>query len=149
VIDVLPLDSRSPDRVLDELPVNRLGQEGGQYLIAWDDDVPVGHLNIASREPPEIQDVFVRDECRGRGIARTLINAAAELCSSRGATRLRLEVNAQEADLQSMYERMGFRDAGLPLRHVVGEIELRVGSIQVDNHLRTLELSLPHGAPAI
>jgi GNAT superfamily N-acetyltransferase len=139
MIEVVPLDLRSPDRVLAELPVSRVSEGQDRYLVAWDGDRPVGHLHLAWHDPPELQDVFVLESERGRGIARALIEAAVDLSAKGGADRIRLEVSSRETELESMYGRMGFRDAGLPLRHVAGEVQLRTGTIVVNDDLRMLE----------
>jgi GNAT superfamily N-acetyltransferase len=46
------------------------------YLVAWDGGEPVGHAHISWNRTtlgiPEIQDVFVPPELRGRGIGTEL-----------------------------------------------------------------------------
>ena len=72
------------------LPLSRLDQqlaEGSTYLVAWDDDQPVGHAHIAWLGTHlgllEIQDVYVVPEQRCRGIAAQLTHAAEQEARSR------------------------------------------------------------------
>jgi GNAT superfamily N-acetyltransferase len=65
------------------LPLSRLDQQieqGSTYLVAWDDDQPVGHAHLAwvgtHLGVPEIQDVFVLPERRRQGIGTQLTDAA-------------------------------------------------------------------------
>ncbi len=83
------------------LPLNRLDQhaaEGSTYLIAWEDDEPVGHAHIAWRDThlglPEIQDVYVSPDRRRQGIATLLTEAAEAAARTRGCARMSLSVSA-------------------------------------------------------
>ena len=106
-----------------QLPLNRLDQpakDGSTYLIAWEDDRPVGHAHIAWRgthlEIPEIQDVFVLAECRRRGIASRLTRAAEDEARGRGWDRISLSVSAQGNEpARRLYETLGYLDAGVAL----------------------------------
>lgn len=133
---------------LDEhLPLNRLDQfaeHGSTYLIAWDDDRPVGHAHIAWERThvgvPEIQDVFVLPEHRRRGVATTVTRAAEDEIRRRGWDRVSLSVSAEGNEpARRLYERLGYRDTGLPLVRVHGTIMLRRRAVQVDDTLRYLE----------
>lgn len=50
----------------------------------------------------------VRDEFRGRGLGRTLANAAAAWCASRGADRVRVVTQGRNAGALKVYQRCGF-----------------------------------------
>jgi len=81
-------------------------QESGviAYLIAWDMEIPVGHLMLrwagpedepmASELPdcPEIQDLFVVPERRCRGIGATLLAVAEDLAKQHGYEQIGLSV---------------------------------------------------------
>ena len=79
VLRVAALRPSEVETVDQHLPLNRLDQyvaDGSTYLIAWDDDRPVGHAHIAWQRThvgvPEIQDVFVVRERRREGLAKAL-----------------------------------------------------------------------------
>ena len=56
-----------------------------------------------------IDDVFVLDDCRGRGAGEALMHAAHGAPRARGAPRLRWEVEADNAAAMRFYERLGAR----------------------------------------
>lgn len=70
------------------------------YLIAWEDDQPVGHAHIAWSGTHlglrEIQDVFVLPERRRRGIATQLTQAAEEEVRARGWNSISLSVSQRQ-----------------------------------------------------
>lgn len=59
-----------------------------------------------------INNVALRPECRGRGIATKLLQYAINAATSRGAKRAMLEVRASNAPARRLYERLGFHVAG-------------------------------------
>jgi ribosomal protein S18 acetylase RimI-like enzyme len=142
VIEIRPLDS--PDeRTLERLPFSRLGSPGGEYLVAWEDGEPVGHAHVDwQHDPPELQDVFVPEPLRRRGIGTALTAAAAQRAVERGHRSLGLEVADDDAAALALYERLGFRKTGRT-RRVKGTVVLRTGPIEVDDTLlgmvKTLE----------
>ncbi len=131
------------ERVSAVLGLARLDQGNGVYLVAWDDDEPLGHAYLALTDPPELQDVSVRAEHRRRGVATALAAAAEEMALSRGFDRLRLSVSTGNDAARSLYARLGYLDCGIPPRRVQGTIQIRTGPIEVDDTLLTWEKSLP------
>ena len=132
------------------LPLSRLDQqlaEGSTYLVAWDDDQPVGHAHIAWLGThlglPEIQDVYVVPEQRCRGIAAQLTHAAEQEARSRGSERISLSVS-QETNLAArrLYAKLGYADAGVDPVRVSGTIILRGRPLEVDDTLVYLTKSL-------
>ena len=76
MIDVRPLSEADVAVVDEALPLNRLDQwrvEGSTFLIAWNAGRPVGHAHLAWDRTklglPEIQDVYVAEDARRRGVA--------------------------------------------------------------------------------
>jgi len=59
-----------------------------------------------------------------------------------GHRRLTLTVSAAAEGPQALYRSLGYVDAGLPPRRVVGTIEIRSGPIEVDDTLLTWEKEL-------
>lgn len=130
------------DRVGAVLGLARLGQGDGYYLVAWEDDEPLGHAYLAWRDPPELQDVSVRPEHRRHGVATALSGAAERAVVARGLARLRLSVSVDNDAAQALYRHLGFHDVGIPPRRVLGTVRIRTGSIEVDDTLLTWEKSL-------
>ena len=133
-----------------QLPLNRLDQqvaEGSTYLIAWEDDLAVGHAHIAwdgtHAGVPEIQDVFVLPERRRRGIATRLTHAAEDEARRRGWDRISLSVSAEGNEpARTLYVRLGYLDAGIPPVRALGTIMLRGSPLEVDDTLCYLAKSL-------
>jgi ribosomal protein S18 acetylase RimI-like enzyme len=130
------------ERVGAVLGLARLHQGNGYYLVAWENNEPLGHAYLALTDPPELQDVQVRPEYRRRGVASTITSVAEDNALSLGFDRLRLEVGAQNTAAQALYRRRGFADIGAPPRRVQGTIVIRTGTIEVDDMLSTWEKSL-------
>jgi ribosomal protein S18 acetylase RimI-like enzyme len=114
----------------------------GCYLVAWEDQEPVGHAHLALSDPPELQDVEVRAEYRRRGIASALTLFAEQEARSRGFDRLRLTVAIDNRPAQALYERFGYANPGVPPKHVRERIVIRTGPIDVDATLLTWEKRL-------
>jgi GNAT superfamily N-acetyltransferase len=140
VTELKPEEVETVDR---HLPLSRLDQEareGSTYLIAWEDDRPVGHAHIAWDRThlgfAEIQDVFVLPELRHRGIATQLTEAAEELARARGWDRVSLSVSqdGNEAAMR-LYAKLGYVDAGVGPVRVLGQITLRGRPLDVDDTL--------------
>ena len=95
------------------------------WLIAWSDDLPVGHLQIGwsgTDRPelrahlgdcPHISRVGVRADMRSQGIGSALVEAAEDLIRMRGYTRVGLGVGIDNVRARRLYERLGYSDIGL------------------------------------
>ncbi len=136
------LDDGDVDVVCEVLGVARLRQGDGHYLVHWDGDTPTGHLHLATTTPPELQDLEVRAPYRGRGIAKALIAAAEAECATSGCASVRVTVSVSNDVARELYRSLGYRDAGVPPRRVVGTIQVRTGPIEVDDTLLTLDKEL-------
>jgi ribosomal protein S18 acetylase RimI-like enzyme len=123
---------------LERLPL----KAGDLYLVAWEDDAPLGHAHIALREPPELGDVEVLPEHRRRGVGTALARAAEHTVAARGHDRLRLTVSATADAPRALYRRLGYGDCGVAPRRVQGTIQIRSGPLDVDDTLLTWEKRL-------
>ncbi|HEX7317928.1 MAG TPA: GNAT family N-acetyltransferase [Pyrinomonadaceae bacterium] len=57
-----------------------------------------------------IDELFMKEEFRGRGLGAAALRHAEELCRPRGVRALHLEVERQNTAAQSVYRRAGFAD---------------------------------------
>ena len=101
----------------------------------------LGHAHLALTDPPEVQDVEVLERHRGRGVGSALVAAAVEEAAARGYAHVTMTVSTGKPEVQALYERLGFADAGLPLQRVTGTVRIRTGPLEVDDTLRTLSIS--------
>jgi ribosomal protein S18 acetylase RimI-like enzyme len=142
LISIRPLAAEEVGAVGAVLGLARLHQGDGRYLVAWDDDEPVGHAYLRLTDPPELQDVEVREAHRRRGVGSALTGAAEREALERGFARLRLEVSVEATGAQALYRKLGYADSGLPPRRVQGRITIRTGPIDVDDTLLTWDKRL-------
>lgn len=139
---IRPLAADEVPAVTEVLGLARLYQGDGTYLVAWDGHTPMGHAHLTLTDPPELQDVEVREAYRRRGVGRSLVEDAVRRCRARGDTCLQVTVSVDNPAARTLYERLGFEDAGIPPRRVVGTVMIRTGPIDVDDTLLTLERPL-------
>jgi ribosomal protein S18 acetylase RimI-like enzyme len=130
-------------RVAAVLGLARLDQGNGFYLVAWEEDEPLGHAFLALTDPPELGDVSVRPEHRRRGIASALTAATEREAVARGFDLLRLTVSVDNQPAQALYRGLGYGEVGIPPRRVQGTIVIRTGPLEVDDTLLTWEKRLP------
>ena len=64
---------------------------------------------FAARQAGSVQDVFVRRECRGRGIGKRLVLTVAECLRELGAEEITLRVAANNREAIAFYEKLGMR----------------------------------------
>ena len=97
---------------------------------------------------PEIQDVFVLRELRGRGIGTRLSQAAEELARARGHESISISSSVANEGALRLYRRLGYRDADLPPQRIQGTIQIRGKPVEVDDTLLYLvkELGVDSGA---
>ena len=89
----------------------------GRYLVAEDDAGAVVGCLLLTAEYSDwnatqylwIQSVFVREDCRRRGVFTRLFDAAKEVCRSENAAALRLYVEHDNARARATYEKLGMR----------------------------------------
>jgi GNAT superfamily N-acetyltransferase len=142
LIEVRPLTEDDLAEVDEALPLNRLDQwrrDRSTFLIAWQDGRPVGHAHLAwdgtKLGVPELQDVYVAEDARRRGVATALTHAAEAEALVRGHDRISLSVGAGNFAAQTLYQRLGFGDAGIAPERVQGTIMLRGEPFEVDDTL--------------
>jgi GNAT superfamily N-acetyltransferase len=144
MIEIRTLSADETELVDRHLPLSRLDQPDGEYLVAWEAGVPVGHAHLDWRHnPPEMQDVFVAESHRRRGIAVRLSTEAEERVRARGFNRIALDVDAEAPGPRALYEKLGYREKGTPPRHISGTIMLRGEPFSFDAVLIDMVKELP------
>lgn len=91
----------------------------GAAWLAEVDGQPAGHLVLTVCFSMEygglrgfIDDLYVRPEVRGKGIAAGLLGAARAAAVERGVCALHVEVGPENHVALRVYERAGYRDSG-------------------------------------
>jgi GNAT superfamily N-acetyltransferase len=137
-LSIAELDDARTAQACDALPLARLAQGDGAYLVAWLDDSPIGHVYLARTQRPELQDLFVLDGYRRTGVGTKLLLAAEDVCRRDGCAEVCLTVSVGAPDTRAFYERLGYLDVGIPPRRVLGTVQIRSGPLEVDDTLLTL-----------
>ncbi len=84
------------------------------YLTAKKDGVLAGYCGFfQSFDEADIMNVAVREEFRGQGIAYRMLCRLMELGRKRGILRYTLEVRAGNETALHLYEKLGFKSAGI------------------------------------
>jgi ribosomal protein S18 acetylase RimI-like enzyme len=112
-----------PEPLLHEARAQLQRDERAVYLVAIDEDTPVGHAllklpPLGTEHPrpagiPEVEDLFVAASCRSNGIGSRLLQGAEEAARRRGFDRVGLAVAVRNMAARRFYDRAGYDDAGL------------------------------------
>jgi GNAT superfamily N-acetyltransferase len=113
------------------------------YLIAWNEGTPVGHGLLkwrgAEEQPiaayvnglcPDVEDLFVIEAMRSKGIGRQILSTAECLVRERGYPQIGLSVNVGNERAEMLYKLLGYRDAGLGEHYEHGEYVDKHGKLQ-------------------
>ena len=95
-------------------------QEGNAaYLIAAENGEILGHLFLkfygTPRDPdyPNMEDLFVREDLRGKGLGTKLIKESERIARDKGFNKIGMSVNPTlNPKAKSLYERLGYKDLG-------------------------------------
>jgi GNAT superfamily N-acetyltransferase len=128
------LGGRRPERSELEAEVRALLEdpEGGSVLIAEADGETVGVLSASWQRAihvpgvyATIQDLWVDEDWRSRGVGAELVEAIASQARDRGVSRLEVglprETFAAIASTESFYRRNGFEHLGPRMRRLLDE----------------------------
>jgi len=88
-------------------------------------ELPVGHLWIAETGVDGFRSVFIydvrlREDARGRGVGRRVMELAEDVARRLGARDLELHVFAPNARARRLYESLGYRSTSLGMRKTLG-----------------------------
>lgn len=91
------------------------------YLLAEHHDTIFGHVLVKflgkATEPnfPDLEDLFVREDMRGKGIATLLLEKAQIIAQEKGFDRIGISVNPTlNPKAKVLYKRLGFQDTKTP-----------------------------------
>jgi GNAT superfamily N-acetyltransferase len=103
------------ESVVDEL----IGDPNTEYLLIGEPESGFAQIRfrLSVWQPGEdawLEDVFVRESERGKGLGRSLVEAAIERARSRGCGRIQLETNRNNEGAVALYEAVGFEASHLP-----------------------------------
>jgi GNAT superfamily N-acetyltransferase len=131
---LVELGGRRPERDELEAEVRALLEdpEGGSVLIAEADGEVVGVLSASWQRAihvpgvyATIQDLWVDEDWRSRGVGAELVEAIASQARGRGVSRLEVglprETFAAIASTESFYRRNGFEQLGPRMRRLLDE----------------------------
>lgn len=112
------------------------------YLIAWIDEMPVGHGMLLWDGPtgtpkqhietpcPYVEDLWVRGDLRSRGVGARILAEMTMLAVSHGYRSVSLSVGVENQRAISLYERMGFERARVPNFTLSGMVAMASGETQ-------------------
>lgn len=84
----------------------------GELLLAKTGDHVLGCIALKPLEPPgvaEIKRLYVRDQARGKGLARRLVEGILEIAAERGYGEIKLDTLPQMQAAIALYTSFGFK----------------------------------------
>ncbi len=106
----------------------------GTVLVAIDEHDIIGHVQIVGRPGDgecEVKNMAVRASHQGRGIGRTLVEAAIDLVAAESCKTLLVATAAADIGNLRFYQRLGFRMASID-RDAYTETTGYPAAIQID-----------------
>ncbi|WP_437625461.1 N-acetyltransferase family protein [Sorangium sp. So ce1151] len=96
-----------------------------QIYTVVEGDAAVGHLWLAVTDVDGfrsvvVYDIQLREEARGRGVGRRVMELAEEVASGLGARDLELHVFARNTRARRLYETLGYEITSLCMRKTLG-----------------------------
>jgi ribosomal protein S18 acetylase RimI-like enzyme len=116
-MDQKELDKKEWSKHMEEVFEHFAKQENSEIYIAEDENNKfLGYLfvgesknNMTGNSSGFIYDIFVKEELRGKGIGKKLIEKAESYCRQRGYSRLSLMVSAHNQPALKLYASTGFK----------------------------------------
>jgi len=87
------------------------GPPGGELILAKRGDHVLGCIAIKPLEPPhtcEIKRLFVREQARGIGVGKALVEAAIQAAGKLGYGEIKLDTLPQMQGAIALYQKCGF-----------------------------------------
>ena len=91
-----------------------IDSENAIVLVAEEDGAVCGYavLYFAGGDG-ELESIAVKEECRGKGIGKCLLNALIDETVMKGNSRIFLEVREKNPAARKLYENAGFKEIGI------------------------------------
>ena len=130
VAQLLPLERElfAPEPWTERLFWSELGQlDTRHYLVALAEEELVGYAGLCDY-PDEafVQTLAVAPAAQGRGVGALLLEALLQEAARRGQRTVSLEVRADNAAAQRLYERHGFSRTGVRRGYYAGGVDALV-----------------------
>ena len=130
VAELMPVERAlfAPEPWTERLFWSELGQlDTRHYLVALDQEQVVGYAGLCDY-PDEafVQTMAVAPAAQGRGVGGLLLDALLEEAARRGQRTVSLEVRADNAAAQRLYERHGFTRTGVRRGYYAGGVDALV-----------------------
>lgn len=102
------------------------------YLIAWLDEIPIGHAMVrwegatdayvAERisDCAHVEDLFMMPELRSRGVGTRILGRGEQMAMERGIKQIGLAVGVDNPRARALYERLGYVDTGFGVFEIGG-----------------------------
>ena len=89
-----------------------LSPPGGAFIVGWVDGAPVccGGVKRLDASICEIKKMYVVPSMRGRGVARTLLQALEQQARDLGYATARLDTGPKQGNARGLYESAGYRE---------------------------------------
>jgi GNAT superfamily N-acetyltransferase len=102
----------------------------GHGLLTWGGAVGAHIASMMRGTCPDVEDLFVLEAFRSRGVGSRILQEAETLAAARGFRRIGLSVDVRNPRAHALYTRLGYRDAGLGSHHEEGDYVDRRGVLQ-------------------
>lgn len=116
------LEGSSPsDEAIAAIVPGLIADPNAEFLLAGEPEVGFAQIRFrpsvwTGSDDAWLEDVYVVEDARGKGIGRLLTEAAVQRAKKRGCGRIQLETNMNNRQAVSLYEAIGFRASHLPER---------------------------------
>jgi len=99
--------------------INHVKTRESALLVAEDNGQIVGHVHLRLKDPQHscswIEDLYVKEAERHRGIGTALIEAGESFVRANGHSNIGISVNPTlNAHVKKLYEKLGYRKTGRP-----------------------------------
>jgi len=115
------------DKTIEEVRDN-----DGIFLVAEIDNVIVGLgaalieilsqkdlMEVLPHTPGRITELFVTDQCRGKGIGRKIMEKLENYLKQKGCSSIQIEVFAPNNKTRRVYEKLGYSDRNIDMMKVL------------------------------
>lgn len=106
-----------------DIKLQNTGKSLAVRLSAEENGVEVGHAylyliyNDLHQEPYGLlEDVFVKEAYRGKGLGTTLVQSVVKEAKNRGCYKLVATSRLSRSEVHTWYEKIGFKNYGLEFR---------------------------------